>query len=94
MAVVEFNLTVGIRQNLFFRWTGMGAPRGRKPSGCGGVGKTGAEVEMKPAVPRFAACGVMDGRGAVAAWLFIEGKMPCHGERAAQVGTGPSKECL
>lgn len=35
----------------------MGAQRDRKPSACGGVGKTGDKVEMKPAVPRFSACG-------------------------------------
>lgn len=57
VAVIELNLTVGVRQNLFFRRRGMGAPRGRNPSGCGGVGKTGDEVGMKPAVPRFAVCG-------------------------------------
>lgn len=91
------NLTVGVRQNLFFRWTGMGAQRGRKSSACGGVGKTGDKVEMKPAVPRFSACGGdgwMEG-GAGAVWLFIEKKKPCHGERGAgRWGRVPQMDCL
>lgn len=61
--MVELNLTVGVRQNLFFGWTGMGVPRGGKPSGCGGVGRTGDEVEMKPAVSGFSACGGDGWRG-------------------------------
>lgn len=96
VAVIELNLTVGVRQNLFFKQRGMGAPRGRNPSGCGGVGKTSDEVGMKPAVPRFAECGGEGWRGgAEAAWVSIEKKMPCHGERGAgRRGRVPRMGCL
>lgn len=96
--MIEPYLTVGVRQNLFSRWTGMGAPRRRKPSGCGGVGRTGDEVEMKPAVPQvLSVCGVMDGGGEQwqPGFLLRKKKMPCHGERGAgRWGRVPRMHCL